>query len=101
MGLRTAHEVFAERGYAANGQLLPRDAPGAVLEGLDAALRQTRELALHRRVRCGDGTLLALRADTLCLHGDRADAAAFARALREALNADGIQVRALTEGNPA
>jgi UPF0271 protein len=35
-----------------------------------------------------------LRADTLCLHGDRADAADFARALRKALDADGILIAA-------
>lgn len=92
VGLRVAHEVFAERGYAADGRLLPRDAPGAVLDTLDDALAQARELALHGRVRCaGDGTL-ALRADTLCLHGDRADAAAFARGLHEALVAGGVDI---------
>jgi 5-oxoprolinase (ATP-hydrolysing) subunit A len=94
-GLRAAHEVFAERGYDANGRLLPRDAPGAVLEDLDDAVRQARELALHGRVHCAGGGSLALRADTLCLHGDRADAAAFARALRTALDADGIEIRAV------
>ena len=37
-----------------------------------------------------DGSRVPLRADTLCLHGDRADAAGFARALRKALDADGV-----------
>jgi len=49
-----------------------------------------REHAVHAI----DGSRIALRADTLCLHGDRHDAAAFARALREALEAEGIVVRA-------
>lgn len=91
-GLRVAHEVFAERGYGGDRRLLPRSAPGAVLASLDEALSQTRELALHGRIRTADGGLHALRADTLCLHGDRADAATFARALREALEADGVDI---------
>lgn len=90
--LHVAHEVFAERGYDRHGQLLPRGTPGAVLASLDDALAQARELALHSRVRADDGHWLALRADTLCLHGDRADAAAFARALREGLAADGVDI---------
>jgi 5-oxoprolinase (ATP-hydrolysing) subunit A len=98
-GLRVAHEVFAERGYGADGRLLPRGTPGAVLDSLDAAIAQARALATSGRLELVDGTSLALRADTLCLHGDRPDAAAFARALRAALEADGVQVRAF--GAPA
>lgn len=95
LGLRVAHEVFAERGYAANGRLLPRDRPGAVIESLDAAVAQARELALHGRVRAAGGDTIALRADTLCLHGDRSDAPQFARAVRAALEAAGVRVAAL------
>lgn len=91
-GLRVAHEVFAERGYGRDARLLPRGRPGAVVASLEDAVGQARELAGHGRVASADGHALALRADTLCLHGDRADAAAFARALRTALEADGIRV---------
>jgi len=41
-----------------------------------------------------DGTRVRLRADTLCLHGDRPDAAAFARSLREALEAASVDIHA-------
>lgn len=95
LGLRVAHEVFAERGYAANGRLLPRGQPGAVIESLDQAIAQVRELAVHGRVRAAGGETVALRADTLCLHGDRSDAAQFARAVRAALEAEGVRVAAL------
>lgn len=91
-GLRVAHEVFAERGYDARGRLLPRGTPGAVIDSLDDAVAQVRRLALHGEVATRDGHIVPLRADTLCLHGDRADAVAFARAVRYALQADGIAI---------
>ena len=94
-GLRVAHEVFAERGYDARGRLLPRGTPGAVIESLEQAIAQVRRLALHGEVVASDGTVVRLRADTLCLHGDRNDAADFARALRKALQADGIAIAAI------
>ena len=94
LGLRTASEAFAERAYDADGRLAPRGTPGAVLEGLDAALAQVRMLLREGAVVARDGTRVQLRADTLCLHGDRADAATFARALRTALEAEGIAVEA-------
>lgn len=98
-GLRVAHEVFAERGYDAHGRLLPRGAAGAVLASLDDAIAQVRSLVSRGEVVAADGTTIALRADTLCLHGDRADAAQFARAIRVALEADGVRILPL--GAPA
>lgn len=95
LGLRVAHEVFAERGYDDSGQLLRRGETGAVLETLDEAVAQARSLATQQRVATHGGRWIELRADTLCLHGDRPDAVAFARALREALAHDGVAIRAL------
>ena len=93
-GLRVAHEAFAERAYDADGRLAPRGTPGAVLEGVDAAIDQVRRLAREGVVVARDGTRVRLRADTLCLHGDRPGAAAFARALRTTLEAEGFTVEA-------
>jgi UPF0271 protein len=89
-----AHEVFAERAYDADGRLAPRGTPGAVIDALDDALAQVRGLLRDGAVITRDGRRVALRADTLCLHGDRTDAPAFARALRDALEAEGVHVRA-------
>jgi UPF0271 protein len=94
VGLRIAHEVFAERRYEADGRLTPRSQPDAVIENLDASLAQVRSIVRDGRVIARTGESLALRADTLCLHGDRADAAQFARAVRQALQADGIEIAA-------
>jgi UPF0271 protein len=93
IGLGVAHEVFAERGYDADGRLAPRGTPGAVL-GLDDSLAQVRMLLRDSVVLARDGARVALRVDTLCLHGDRADAVAFARALRDVLREEGVDVRA-------
>jgi UPF0271 protein len=93
-GLRVAHEAFAERAYDVDGQLAPRGTPGAVFADLDRALAQVRLLLGEQAVVARDGTRVPLHADTLCLHGDRADAPAFARALRATLEAEGVRVLA-------
>lgn len=92
-GLRVAHEAFAERAYDADGRLAPRGTPGAVIEGFDDALAQVRDFIRDGIVVARDGARVPIRADTLCLHGDRADAAAFACALRGALEAEGVSIR--------
>ena len=92
-GLRVAHEVFAERRYEADGRLTARGTPGAVIETLEGSLQQVRRLVTEGAVSARTGENVVLRADTLCLHGDRADAAGFAHAIRTALEREGVQVR--------
>jgi UPF0271 protein len=65
-----------------------------VIEDLDASLAQVRRLLREGDVIARDGQRVPLRADTLCLHGDRADAVAFATALRAALEDEGVDIRA-------
>ncbi|MFC5578479.1 5-oxoprolinase subunit PxpA [Lysobacter niabensis] len=93
VGLRVAHEVFAERRYEADGSLTPRSHADAVIHNLDGAIAQVRRFVRNGSVIARTGEQLPLRADTLCLHGDRADAARFARAIRDALEADGVRIQ--------
>jgi UPF0271 protein len=93
-GVRVAHEVFAERRYEADGRLTPRSESDAVIEDVDTALSQVRTMLREGIVVARTGQRVPVRADTLCLHGDRTDAPDFARALRQALEADGIAVLA-------
>jgi UPF0271 protein len=94
IGLRVAHEAFAERRYEADGRLTPRSRPDAVIADLDEDLAQVCGLLRDGVVVARTGERVPLRMDTLCLHGDRPDAAAFARALRETLQAEGVRIRA-------
>ena len=70
--MRVAHEVFAERRYEADGMLTPRSHADAVIEDIDAALAQVRRFVREGAVVARPANALPLRADTLCLHGDRA-----------------------------
>lgn len=89
MGLQVAREAFADRAYDAQGRLLPRTHPGAVLSG-DAAALQALRLALEGCVTSVSGETVAVAADTICLHGDAPGAADTARAVRCALLAHGV-----------
>jgi 5-oxoprolinase (ATP-hydrolysing) subunit A len=97
-GLPVASEAFADRAYVANGSLLPRSQPGAVIADPAVAAAQGLRLAREGRVRAAGGTEIEVRADTLCLHGDGADAVDFARRLRAELESAGIGLRALPAG---
>jgi UPF0271 protein len=91
-GLRVAGEIFADRAYRADGSLMPRNQPGAMIADSRVAIAQVLRLAGEEAV------LPAGRiADTVCLHGDGPQAVFFARKLREALAAARIEVKAVNQ----
>ncbi|ADV66351.1 5-oxoprolinase subunit PxpA [Deinococcus maricopensis] len=92
-GLTPVGEAFADRGYLADGTLVPRGQPGDLLP-LDAAITQAVRIATQAQAFTPDGQVVRVPAGTLCLHGDGAEAAPLARALREALAAAGVRVTA-------
>ncbi len=94
-GLRVAHEAFADRRYLADASLAPRGTHGAVIEDVDAAVAQALSIVSAAHVDTLDGGRIALRCDTLCLHGDRADAVDFAQRLRAAFDSAGIDINPL------
>ncbi|HYN48854.1 MAG TPA: 5-oxoprolinase subunit PxpA [Candidatus Nanopelagicales bacterium] len=94
VGLRCLVEGFADRVYEADGRLRSRGVPGALHEDPDVAAAQAVSIARDGRVTSGDGSPLALRADTICIHGDTPGAVAIAAAVRRGLADAGIEVRA-------
>ena len=93
-GIRVASEVFADRNYLADGSLVPRSRPDALLhDPVEAAQRVFRMLS-EGKVRAVDGADVVVRADTVCIHGDTPGAVEFARALRVRLVQAGVVVGA-------
>jgi UPF0271 protein len=89
-GLPTATEAFADRGYAADGTLLPRGTAGAVVTDPDAVAARAVRMATRGELEAGDGAVLTVRADSLCVHSDTDGALPVLRATREALERAGV-----------
>ena len=86
--------MFADRGYQADGSLVPRSQSGALIEDEEQALAQTLEMVQHGRVKSITGEWATVTAQTVCLHGDGEHALAFARRLRSTFAEKGIVVAA-------
>jgi UPF0271 protein len=87
-GLAVAEEAFADRGYRADGSLVPRGQPGALVESPAEVAR--RALGIVREGRIDS---ISVRADTICVHGDTPGAPNLVRALRAALEREGVEFR--------
>ncbi len=93
-GLAVAEEAFIDRAYRGDGSLAPRSMPGAVIADRDTAADRARRLVCDGQIETLDGTSLAIRPDTLCVHGDGEHAVAIAAAVRETLTRTGVAIRA-------
>ncbi len=93
LGIRTVCEAFPERGYSSDGRLAPRGSPGAWIHSPTEAARRAVQMVVCGEVETVDGASVAVRAQTLCIHGDNPSAVEIARAIRLALQAEGIRIR--------
>ncbi|SEH67812.1 MULTISPECIES: 5-oxoprolinase subunit PxpA [unclassified Leifsonia] len=91
-GLRFVREAFVDRGYRADGTLVPRTDPGALLADASEIAGRAVRMVTEGTVDAVDGTAVRLEVDSLCVHGDTPGAVAMARAVRSALAAAAIQV---------
>jgi len=91
-GLTVAAEGFADRAYEPDGSLTPRSVQGAVIHDLALVVERAVRMITESRVIARDGSAIPLHVDTICVHGDTPGAADLGRALRQGLEAAGVQV---------
>jgi UPF0271 protein len=93
-GLRFVPEAFADRRYLPDGSLQPRSEPGSLLTDPEEAAAQALAIASGQPVETVDGPAIALRAATICCHGDTPGAVEIAAAVRRAIEAARIDLEA-------
>jgi 5-oxoprolinase (ATP-hydrolysing) subunit A len=97
-GLTPVPEAFADRAYTPHGTLVSRREPGAVLEDADHVAERSVRMATRQEVVAADGTVVAVSAGSLCVHGDSVGAVAMATAVRRSLEDAGVQVEPFVAG---
>ncbi|MDX2379335.1 MAG: 5-oxoprolinase subunit PxpA [Acidimicrobiia bacterium] len=96
-GLAGISEAFVDRAYESSGRLVPRGRDGSVLTDVDEIALRAVRMAVDREVRAVDGSIVEVRAQSLCVHGDTPGAVDIARAVRAALDIAGLDVRRFTD----
>lgn len=89
-GLTVVCEAFADRAYNADGSLVNRRLPGAVIHDPAAVAARMLRLVREGVIAAVDGTDIRLEAQSICIHGDTPAAVAIARHLRESLAGSGV-----------
>lgn len=83
--IQFAAEAFADRTYTAEGKLMARARPNAVIHEPNRAVEQVLDIILQQKVVSNDNTLVSIKADSLCIHGDNPAAVELLQNIDEAL----------------
>ena len=94
-GMRPVAEGFADRGYTADGALVPRGQPGALVHDPALVAERAVRMATDGVVETVDGTTLLMPVESICVHGDTPNAVDLARAVRTRLETAGLTVAPL------
>ena len=94
LGLEVRREVFADRRYLADGSLVPRSRPDALILDEKESVQHVLRMVQQRHLIAVDGSRVPVNAETLCIHGDKPTALPFVKALRSILSAEGIRLAA-------
>ena len=100
MGVRVASEGFADRAYNVDLTLVSRKLPGSLITDPQKAAAQAVKMAMESKVRTIDGVEIDISVQTICCHGDTPGAQNIVRAVREALDRAGCQVKPLRDWLP-
>ncbi|NCB94217.1 MAG: 5-oxoprolinase subunit PxpA [Clostridia bacterium] len=92
VGLRAAQEVFADRAYEEDGNLVARTKPGAVITDEDVAIARVVRMVKEGKVTAITGKDIDIQVDSICVHGDNAHALAFVEKIRRVLTGEEIEI---------
>jgi UPF0271 protein len=92
LGMEPVPEAFADRAYRADGTLVPRTEPGAVVADPATVASRAVAIVIERKVTAVDGTLVEVEARSICIHGDTPAAVVLARAVRDALESAAVGI---------
>lgn len=91
-GLTAINEVYADRAYEDDGQLLSRSKSGAVLHDPLQAAKRVVQMVTEQSITSVSGKKIGIQIDTICIHGDTPGAVEIAKAVRSALERTGVEI---------
>ena len=96
-GLQVAAEIFADRAYQDDAQLVPRSEKNAMVHGAENSYQHVLQMLEAKAIISTTGKKIPCKIHSICVHGDNADAVETAAHLRKKLQVNGYELVSLKE----
>jgi 5-oxoprolinase (ATP-hydrolysing) subunit A len=94
-GMKIATEIFADRNYEDNGNLISRSKKNAIITDPKIAEKHVIKMIKNQALNCLSGKQIPCEIDSVCVHGDGENAVATAKQIREGLINSGVTLNSL------
>ncbi|MDA9188767.1 LamB/YcsF family protein [Candidatus Pelagibacter sp.] len=96
-GLKIACEIFADRNYEDNGNLISRTKPNALITNPELAKKHVLSMVKNQAINCLSGKQIPCKIDSVCIHGDNESSLATAKSIRDNLTNSGLELKPLNK----
>jgi len=95
LGLKIASEIFADRNYEDDGNLISRSKNNAIITDPKIAKQHVIKMVKNQTLNCYSGKQIPCEIDSICVHGDSQNAVKTAKQIKEGLIKSGVTLRTL------
>jgi UPF0271 protein len=95
--MRIACEIFADRNYEDDGNLVSRSKKNALITDPEIAKRHVLSMVKNQALNCFSGKQIPCEIDSVCIHGDNESSLATARSIKDNLFKNGLVLKPLSK----
>ena len=97
LDMKIACEIFADRNYEDDGNLVSRSKNNALITDPEIAKKHVLKMVKNQSINCYSGKQIPCKIDSVCIHGDNESSLATAKAIKENLINNGLELKALNK----
>ena len=97
LNMKIACEIFADRNYEDNGNLVSRSKDHALITNPEVAKKHVLSMVKNQAINCYSGKQIPCEIDSVCIHGDNQSSLSTAKSIRENLISNGLILKPLNK----
>ena len=97
LNMKIACEIFADRNYEDNGNLVSRKKPHALITDPEEAKSHVLNMVKNQTINCHSGKQIPCEIDSICIHGDNQSSLATANSIKLNLMKNGLDLKPLNK----
>ena len=97
LGMKIACEIFADRNYEDDGNLVSRSKPNALITDPEQAKKHVLSMVKNQAINCHSGKQIPCEIDSICIHGDNSSSLETAKSIKNNLLENGLELKPLSK----